>query len=130
MPKEELEAAIQKHMLSCAKLAKQARRSEKLEHIGEYLPQIKTAYEDCRNNLEEERVYEPLDHIEQAFGIPPELIFDLETPVAKPQEGPIDYPDPVEKTLERYARESCLICSAHQVSFVILIFMASTKLFV
>ncbi|KFX96984.1 hypothetical protein O988_05065 [Pseudogymnoascus sp. VKM F-3808] len=113
-PKEELEAAIQKSMLSCAKLAKQARRSEKLEHIGEYLPQIRTAYQDCRNNLEEVRVYEPLDRIEQAFGIPPKLIVDLETPAAKPQEGPIDYPDPVGKTLERYARESCLICSAHQ----------------
>lgn len=115
-------------MLLCAKLAKQSRRSENLSRIGAYLPQIRSAYQDCRNCLEEEGIYESLDHkdvkhpsyhVEKAFGMPLGSFFYRESPAAKLQKPTVS-PDPLAKTLERYARESCLICSAHQVSFVTL----------
>lgn len=111
-------------MLLCAELARQSRERENMARIGEYLPQIRSAYQDCRNCLEEEGIYESLDHkdakhpsyhVELALGISLGPLFDLETPAAKLRKPTVS-PDPLAKTLERYARESCLICSAHQVS--------------
>ncbi|KFZ13542.1 hypothetical protein V502_06546 [Pseudogymnoascus sp. VKM F-4520 (FW-2644)] len=120
--KEELDAALRKSRLLCAKLAKQSRRSENLSRIGAYLPQIRSVYQDCRNCLEKGGIYESLDHkdvkhpsyhVEKAFGMPLGSFFYLESPAAKLQKPTVS-PDPLAKTLERYARESCLICSAHQ----------------
>ncbi|KAL5348988.1 hypothetical protein ACLOAV_006414 [Pseudogymnoascus australis] len=120
--KEDVKAARLKSMLLCAELAKQSRERENMARIGEYLPQIRSAYQDCRNCPGEEGIYESLDHkdakhpsyhVELAFGISLEALSDLETPAAK-LEKPTVSPDPLAKTLERYARESCLICSAHQ----------------
>lgn len=121
-----MEAALLKSMLSCAKLAKQSRGSENLSRIGEYIPQIRSAYQDCWNYLEKEGLYETFDHkdannpsyhVEKAFGIPLGSFLDLEAHATKPRKSHTVSPDPLAKTLERYARESCLICSAHQVSF-------------
>ncbi|ELR03547.1 hypothetical protein VC83_03424 [Pseudogymnoascus destructans] len=119
----DVEAALLKSMLSCAKLANQSRGREKLSSIREYLPQIRSAYQDCRNYLEKEGLYEtfahkdanhPSYHVEKAFGIPLGSFFDLETHAAKLLKSPTVSLDPLAKTLERYSRESCLICSAHQ----------------
>ncbi|OBT61144.1 hypothetical protein VE03_09560 [Pseudogymnoascus sp. 23342-1-I1] len=121
--KDAVKAAILKSMHLCNKLAKQSRGSETLSHIGTYLPQIRSAYQDCRNSLEEEGIYESLDykdakhpgyHVEKAFGMPSGSFLDLETHVAIPQKSPTASPNPLANTLEGYARESCLICSAHQ----------------
>ncbi|OBT82387.1 hypothetical protein VE02_08496 [Pseudogymnoascus sp. 03VT05] len=120
--KKEVEAALLKSMRLCAKLAKQTRGSENLSRVGEYLPQIRSAYQDCRDYLEKEGLYETFDHkdanhpshhVEKAFGIPLRTFLPLETPAVKPQKPTVS-PDPLAKTLERYARGSCLICSAHQ----------------
>lgn len=122
-----MEAAILKSMLLCAKLAKETRKSETLARIGAYLPQIGLAYQHCKNRLEEERLYEFLDrkdprhpscHVKKAFGMRLGSYLGVETPATNLQKSVTASSDPLQKTLEGYARESCLICSAHHVSYI------------
>ncbi|OBT78224.1 hypothetical protein VF21_03071 [Pseudogymnoascus sp. 05NY08] len=120
--KEDVEAARLQSMRLRAKLAKQSRRSEILERMVAFSPQIRSVYQDCRNCLEEDGIYGSLDHkdanhpsyhVEKAFGIPLRSLLPLETSAVKPQKPTVS-PDPLAKTLEKYSRESCLTCSAHQ----------------
>lgn len=131
-----MDAAILRSQVLCAKLAKQSQRSEILACIGAYLPQIRSAYQDCRNSLDREGLYVSLDHkdanhpsyhVDKAFGIPFGTFLDIETTTAKPQKPTVS-PDLLAKPLERYAREGCLICSAHQVSFVTLFLLSYSLL--
>ncbi|KFY39257.1 hypothetical protein V494_04065 [Pseudogymnoascus sp. VKM F-4513 (FW-928)] len=120
--KEDKDATI-KSMQVYAKSAKQSRRREKLARIGAYLPRIRSAHQDCKDNLDEEGLYESLDHrdpknpsyhVEKAFEMPLRSFLGPETLVAKPQNSISALLDPLAQTLERYARASCLICSAHE----------------
>lgn len=122
-----MEAAILKSTLLCAKLAKESRKRETLVRIGPYLPQIRLAYQHCKNRLEEEGLSEFLDvkdpehpsyHVKKAFGMRLGSYLGLEIPTTSLQKSVTTSSDPLGKTLEGYARESCLICSAHRVSYI------------
>lgn len=112
-----------------ARVREQSRESEKVSHIGPYLSRINSAYQRCKDGIFKEGQYTLLDpkglktfesSVERAFDLPKGSFANLQA-IAKPAKILTGTLDPIGKTLETYAQEGCLICSAHHVGYFLLL---------